>query len=132
MFTVNSPLDQEQEVPTDEPSFAEQAVEPADPSHADVPKRTHRRHKQSLREYLTDNVLVNLDLFGHYCKSKPSVIDIDTTAYSLMGNMNQRGVRHRGDPLNTFLQTLTPSCAEVVLIYWLDILLQNEVFEDQS
>ena len=49
--------------------------------------------------------------------------------------MNQRGLRYRGDQLNSFLQGLTPDCAKVVVIYWLDLLLQNKViasvFEDQ-
>lgn len=74
--TVQTQSDQEQEVPTDDTSVAEQ---PADPQQSNVSARTHRRHKQMFRDHLTDNALVNLDLFVHYCKSNSSIIDIDTS-----------------------------------------------------
>ena len=99
-------------------------------------ERTHRFHKQKLQQYLTDNILVNLDLFIHYCKSNSSLLDFDTHTYSLMGHMDQRRIRYHGDILNKFLQNLSCNYAEKVLVFWLDILLQNRivesVFEEQG
>ena len=99
-------------------------------------ERTYRHYKQKLQEHLSVNILVNLDLFVHYCKSHSSILDLDTSSYSLMGNLDQRRIRYHGDGLNKFLVKLRTDYFEKVLVYWLDILLQNKivasVFEDQG
>jgi hypothetical protein len=97
------------------------------PESKGVTERTERRYKQKLQSLLTDNPLVNLDIFVHYCKSNISPLDFNTQTYSLMGNMDQRQIRYRGDIVNKYFQELNTNSAEKILIFWFDILLQNKI-----
>lgn len=108
-----------------EPMLSSSEDEDSTPST--VADRQERRYKVKLQSLLSNNSLVNLDLFIHFSRSKSSPFTFSTNEYVLMGNMSERQLRYRGDAILDFLRGINSDSVDKLLIFWLDMLLQNKI-----